>query len=154
MIAELYSLGWHLKHICDVEGMPEQKDTIWSWRNKIPEFDKQMDEAFKRKVLRSAEEIDEIADDGTNDYVEKEIQLKNGDTRSMVVFDHEHVQRSKLRIDTKQWALSHLFKALYGNKDAIGDDTSVEERGRQLRESMKEMNKRTGDLDADSEETK
>ena len=44
------------------------------------------------------DECTDIADDGTNDFMEKE--GKNG---SFVAFDHENVHRSKLRVETRKW---------------------------------------------------
>lgn len=49
-----------------------------------------------------ADEIIEIADDGSNDWIERETERGNIKT----VVDHEHVQRSKLRIDARKWKMS------------------------------------------------
>lgn len=60
-----------------------------------------------------ADEVFEIADDGTNDYVEKE--TKKG---KEIVFDGEHVQRSRLRFDARRWYLSKLAPKKYGERVA------------------------------------
>lgn len=44
-----------------------------------------------------ADEVVEIADDGSNDWMDKETQSG----RIIRVVDHEHVQRSRLRVDTR-----------------------------------------------------
>jgi hypothetical protein len=49
-----------------------------------------------------ADELLEIADDATNDFVER--QNKDGHTSK--VFDAEHVQRSRLRVEARKWLLS------------------------------------------------
>lgn len=48
-----------------------------------------------------AEQCLEIADDGTNDYVER----KRKDGSTYVALDSEHVQRSALRISTRKWLI-------------------------------------------------
>lgn len=54
------------------------------------------------------DEILEIADDGRNDtYV-------NSD--GLEVINHEHVQRSRLRIDARKWALARMAPEKYGDK--------------------------------------
>lgn len=59
-----------------------------------------------------AEEIIEIAEDGRNDWQERR-KLDGTITKSV---DHECVQRSKLRIDTRRWLLSKLLPHEYGDK--------------------------------------
>ena len=56
-----------------------------------------------------------IADDGVNDYVEK--VGKNGDT--YVAFDKEHVQRSKLRVETRQRLAEMIRPHRYGRNSSV-----------------------------------
>ncbi len=58
-------------------------------------------------------EIFEIADDGTNDWMER--QRQDGS----VAVDHEHIQRSKLRVDTRKWAMSKMAPKKYGERVAM-----------------------------------
>jgi hypothetical protein len=60
------------------------------------------------------EEMFEIADDGTNDYM----TIEKGDN-SYNVEDREVTSRSKLRIDTRKWALSKMMPKKYGDKSEI-----------------------------------
>lgn len=61
-----------------------------------------------------ADEILEIADDGTNDsYVDE-----NGRERT----DHDVVHRSKLRIDTRKWLLAKLMPRKYGERTVLAGD--------------------------------
>ena len=53
------------------------------------------------------DELLEIADDCTNDYMERNGKL---------VFDGEHISRSRLRVDTRKWLLSKALPKLYGDK--------------------------------------
>lgn len=58
------------------------------------------------------DEMREIADDGTNDYVER----VRADGTKDTVFDAEHVHRSRLRVDTLKWMLGKALPKLYGDK--------------------------------------
>lgn len=54
-----------------------------------------------------ADELLGIADDGTNDYT------KTDDGERL---NAEHVQRSRLRLDTRKWLLSKALPKIYGDK--------------------------------------
>lgn len=89
-----------------------------------PEWYKQYAEARDLGLDEMAEEIFEICDDGSNDWMEK--QTKDGGT--IVVLNHEHVQRSKLRAEKRQWYLSKLAPKRYGEKlqtDVTSSDGSL-----------------------------
>jgi len=57
------------------------------------------------------EEIQEIADDGSNDWMETRDEENPG-----WKFNGEHVQRSKLRVDTLKWRLARMNSKKYGDK--------------------------------------
>jgi hypothetical protein len=59
-----------------------------------------------------AEEMLEIADDGSNDWIERELERGN----VIKVADHEHIARSRLRVDTRKWLMSKLLPKKYGEK--------------------------------------
>src|SRR5262245_8121676 len=61
--------------------------------------------------LRMADEIREIADDGRNDWMERE--RKSG---MVILFDREAVARSELRINTRKWLLTKALPKIYGNR--------------------------------------
>lgn len=63
------------------------------------------------------DELLEIADDGTNDYTTR----KQGD-EDIEVVNHDHIARSRLRVDTRKWLLSKALPKVYGDKLAIGGD--------------------------------
>lgn len=64
-----------------------------------------------------AEESLEIADDGTNDWVEREKE----DGRIDVEVDRDHIQRSKLRIETRLKLLAVWDPKRYGSMIKVGD---------------------------------
>lgn len=59
-----------------------------------------------------ADEMLDISDDGTTDYITK--VGRNGHEYEAV--DQEHIQRSRLRVDTRKWILSKLRPGTYGDK--------------------------------------
>ncbi len=54
-----------------------------------------------------------IADDGTNDWMER--LDKDGQAAGWQL-NGEHVQRSRLRVDTRKWAAGKLAPKKYGDK--------------------------------------
>ena len=64
-----------------------------------------------------AEEILEIADDGKNDWVERQ--------DGSAAVNNEAVQRSRLRVDARKWLMSKLMPKKYGEKLELGGDLKV-----------------------------
>ena len=58
-----------------------------------------------------ADEKVEIADNASNDWMEREDSDNPGFT-----LNGEHIQRSRLRIDTRKWLLSKLVPKKFGDK--------------------------------------
>ncbi len=54
----------------------------------------------------------EIADDASGDWT--------ADKDGKKTLDHEHVQRSRLRVDTRKWAAGKLAPKRYGDKLNLG----------------------------------
>lgn len=84
--------------------------TIYNWIGCNEEFRAMYLEAKSICAERMGEELLEIADDGRNDWMEK-----NGGGYAV---DHEHVGRSKLRVDTRKWLMCHLAPKRFGAKVA------------------------------------
>lgn len=110
-ICERLAAGETLRAICRDDDVPAAQ-TVLRWTAANTEFSEQYARARETGYSHMADELVEIADDGTNDYVEKE--RENGTKH--VVFDAEHVQRSKLRVDTRKWLLSKALPKVYGDK--------------------------------------
>lgn len=105
--------GESLRQIAKDEGMPAPA-TVCDWAAADPVFAEQYARAKEAQMDRYAEEILEIADDATNDWM----QNKHGDK----TLDAEHVQRSRLRVDSRKWLMSKLAPKKYGEKVQIGGD--------------------------------
>lgn len=103
--------------------MPGQT-TVFKWLAENEAFAKQYAHAREAQAEKLADEIIEIADDGTNDYGFKEDSDKDGDG-AKPVFLAEHVQRSKLRVDSRKWVASKLHPKKYGDYQRIDAQVSV-----------------------------
>jgi hypothetical protein len=66
-----------------------------------------------------ADELIDIADDGRNDWM-----ARPGNATIGYELNGEHVQRSRLRSDTRKWLLSKCLPKVYGDK--INADVSVD----------------------------
>lgn len=109
-ICKRLSLGETLRSVCRSDDMPSHS-TVLSWLAKKSFLD-QYAQAREAGYRLMADEIVDISDDGTNDYVERE----RADGSKHVVFDGEHVQRSRLRVDTRKWLLSKALPKIYGDR--------------------------------------
>lgn len=94
-ICDLIVAGNSLRSICSADEMPHIS-TVMNWLNESAEkknnFLEQYTRACKTRSLLQLDEIQDIADDGRNDWMEK-----NG----FEVVNNEAVQRSKLRADAR-----------------------------------------------------
>lgn len=110
------SIGESLKTICKDSDMPNAA-TVYLWLQKYPEF---YEKYSKAKALCSdywCDEILEISDDGTNDWVETHDPDNPG-----YRFSGEHFQRSRLRVDSRKWLMSKLMPKRFGDK-VINENT-------------------------------
>ena len=109
--------GQSVREICKADDMPAMA-TIFRW---LAEDDKKMfQEQYARAIeARSeyhADEIVDIADNGTNDWMER--HNRDGESIGWAV-NGEAVQRSKLRVETRKWLLAKLQPKKYGDKTAL-----------------------------------
>lgn len=82
--------------------------TVWRWIAENEAFREKYTRAKERQAEFLADEILDISDDAFNDYRRTE------DGRELP--DHEHISRSKLRIDSRKWLMSKLLPKKYGDK--------------------------------------
>jgi len=118
--------GRTLRAVCRDEDMPHEA-TVRSWAtNNAGQTDE--DKAagveayagFFTQYTRAreigyhcmADELVDIADDGSNDFMIEETAAG----RITVKVDHEHIKRSVARIDTRKWLLSKALPKIFGDK--------------------------------------
>lgn len=102
--------GESLREICRDEEAPA-KGTVFRWLAKYPEFQDQYARARVVQADAIFEEILEIADDGSNDWMERQ-----GENDEGWALNGEHIQRSKVRIDARKWMAGKLRPKVYGEK--------------------------------------
>lgn len=107
--------GETLRGVCRDPKMPG-KDVFLQWLHEDASFAARYAQAREALADHWADEIIEIADDGTNDFVERDGKL---------TLNSEHVQRSRLRIDTRKWVMSKIVPRKYSERIELGGDLSV-----------------------------
>lgn len=116
-ICELIADGRSLRSICQDEDMPS-KSTVFSW------LADEQHAAFRTKYALAREaqadvlvdEMVDIADDGSNDWMEKRFGEE-----ARWVENGEALRRSALRVSTRQWVAEKLKPKKYGSKLALTD---------------------------------
>lgn len=113
--------GESVRAICRTDGMPNER-TVRRWAAD-PEHPFAPQYARSREIgyMKMADELLEIADDGSNDWMVRE----GKDGAESWVLNGEHVQRSRLRVDTRKWLLSKMLPKVFGDKmtnEVVGKD--------------------------------
>ena len=104
--------GESLSSICKEDKMPA-KSTVIEWVLDDREgFAEQYATARRLQAELLADEIVDIADDSTNDYMLR--QSKSGEEHESV--NPEAIGRARLRVDTRKWYLSKVLPKVYGDK--------------------------------------
>lgn len=103
--------GESLRSICRDEEMPVCS-TVFLWLQKHEAFSEQYARARDAQADTLADEILEISDDARNDWM----QRNHGEDDPGWVANGEHIQRSRLRVDTRKWIASKLKPKKYGDK--------------------------------------
>ena len=117
-IIEWVSEGKPLREYCRQEGKPPFR-TVYNWLEKDKEFMARFAHARDLGEDVIAQECLEIADDGTNDWMET--YDKDGDAIGWKL-NGEHVQRSKLRIETRLKLLAKWNPKKYGDRTTLAGD--------------------------------
>lgn len=111
VICQRLSEGESLRQICRNEDMPG-KSSVMRWLDEREDFREQYARAHLLQADHFADEILEIADDGSNDWIERE--TRSGNTIESA--DHEHINRSRLRVDARKWLMARMAPKKYGDK--------------------------------------
>lgn len=114
--------GLSLRQISQIEGMPD-KTTVLRWLANNEDFRIQYACARVLQTENMADEIMEIADDGSNDWMKRAREDGSIDE----ILNHEHIQRSKLRIETRRWLMGKLQPKKYGDKQTIEHEINTDE---------------------------
>lgn len=105
--------GYSLRQIEELEGMPCKTQILkWATDSDKSDFTNQYAQAMQRRTEYWAEEILDICDDGSNDWMER----SGKDDHPGYVTNGEAINRSRLRVDTRKWLMSKLAPKKYGEK--------------------------------------
>lgn len=96
-----------LTYWCKKKNHFPSRDTIFQWILRKPDFADKYARAKEMQAEYMSDQLLEISDDGTNDTIEEQGRIKT---------DHDVVQRSRLRVDTRKWLLSKLIPKKYGDR--------------------------------------
>lgn len=116
LILDCIASGQSLKSIIDSRPRSEVPaySTFMLWLDENKSLSEKYARAMEQRELFLLDEIFKIADDSEGDYdgglVIEGVELKEPK------FNAEHVQRSRLRVDVRKWALSKMNAKKYGDK--------------------------------------
>jgi hypothetical protein len=121
LICALMAEGKSLRSICELEGMPH-KSTVLLWvvkgdRGEEPYvvFSDQYRRAREAQGEGALDEVNEIADDSSLDYIFRKKDDESGESAEAIV-NHEHINRSRLRIETRFRFAAKMHPRKYGEK--------------------------------------
>lgn len=115
-ILEYIEAGKSLRSILLSSDMPSSR-TFFKWLDEDKDKVKRYARATEIRAENIFEDMLEIADDGTNDYM----TITKGDLEYNVE-DKEVTNRSRLRIDVRKWMLSKMQPKKYGDKLDVTSD--------------------------------
>lgn len=107
-VCKRIALGESVRKICSDEHIPDQT-TIYDWLSEDGNFSQQYARAREKQADFYLDQIIEISDDSTLDT---DINPESGNE----ITNHEVIQRSKLRVDTRKWVMAKLAPKKYGEK--------------------------------------
>jgi hypothetical protein len=109
LICSKIANGQGLVKICKEEGMPA-RSTVMLWLFKNKSFSDKYAQARESQADYYFEEMLEIADTTDGDM----LLDKDGNPTGKV--NHENINRSRLRVDTRKWIVARLAPKKYGDR--------------------------------------
>lgn len=139
-ICELLASGMSLREVCRSDDMPHESTVrLWAMQDRDG-FSTHYARAREIGYQMMADELLEIADDAKNDWMERNSEGEPG-----YVLNGEHVQRSRLRLDTRKWMLSKVLPKVYGDKQTIDNTHDISDPMKELLGYVNQSGKRIGD---------
>lgn len=121
LCAEL-AQGKSMRTVTKSTTMPHMA-TIFRWLRIHDDFCEQYTRAKEESADALTDEMLDIADNATNDYMEE--LGKDGQSKGYQL-NGDHVRRSTLRIETRKWLASKLKPKRYGNNVSVAVKESKE----------------------------
>ena len=120
MCTEIATTSKSLRTICAMPGMPSVA-TVLNWLRDNKNFLAQYTRAKQEQADMLVEDMLDIADNGANDTVVTDL----GAGLLVKQVDKDHINRSRLRVDTRKWIASKLKPKKYGDKLDVNTTTKV-----------------------------
>jgi hypothetical protein len=111
LICDHIAEGASLRQICQNPNMPA-RSTIFVWLEEHEDFARSYTLARQIQIEDLMDEILEIADDSSNDWIDGE----GPDGKRYRVFNPDSIRQSKLRIGARKWLISKLMPKRYSWK--------------------------------------
>lgn len=108
-VLDLLAQSGSLRRVCRELGVSRNSIIPWVVDN-TEGFGDAYARAKEHGIDTLVEETLDIADDGSNDYM----AAKDG-----VQLDTEHIQRSKIRVETRRWLAERMAPRRYGLKQGV-----------------------------------
>lgn len=108
--------GLSVRSICKSDTLPSAR-TVFKWLSLNVEFAQQYARAREVQAEVIFDEMLDIADDSTNDWMER-----FGKDNKGYEFNGEAVRRTQMRIDARKWVAGKLKPKKYGDKVTLGSD--------------------------------
>jgi hypothetical protein len=120
-ICERIMQGMSLRQVCAMDDMPA-RSTVHKWLAANADFADQYARACAVRADEIFDEIFDIADDASNDWMERK-----DDDGALIGWreNGESVRRSAIRIDARKWALARMEPKKYGDKLAMEHSGSM-----------------------------
>lgn len=118
-ICERVARGERIMAICELDHMPNE-NTLYAWAARFPEFSQALSRARTIQADHMAEELFAIADDGSNDWMER-FNPKSGESMGWYL-NGEAVQRSRLRFEARKWLMGKFNPEKYGESVKVSGD--------------------------------
>lgn len=112
IICERIAEGQSVREICLDENMPAMS-TVFKWLSRVDAFAEQYARARDAQADTLFDEILNIADDGSNDFMER---LSEDGGAAGWKENGEAIRRSQLRVDARKWMAGKLRPKKYGDK--------------------------------------
>jgi hypothetical protein len=104
-----------IRKLCKLNKHWPTPSHIFTWIHTYPQFKEQYARAKQTQIESFVDDVIDIADDSTNDWIENE--------KGTLVANHDHINRSRLRIDTRKWLASKLCPKIYGESKEPKDNS-------------------------------
>lgn len=115
VICDRIANGESLRSICLDDGMPNRA-TVLRFVGRDDDARAQYMRAREMQADTIFDEILDIADDASNDWMERNGKDEGGGWE----LNGDHVQRTRVRIDARKWMAGKMRPKVYGDKLAIG----------------------------------